>query len=155
MYVQISRFKRHCGKDVTRVRFFQDFMYFSMSPSMVATETAAQSSIGIQTCSGHFSTVFEHFWGNKKFHQKQFFHTKIKNHQISVKKPSFFKFYTFRDAHSHNKLHSERCIAHAITCTYVLVEVYQGFRVSRCCVDIRSNISHPSHSKNHTFILSK
>ena len=50
---------------------------------------------------------------------------------------------------------TERPIFHAISYTYILVDVYQGFFSSRCYAEIGTNISRRSHSKNHKFTPSK
>ena len=117
----------------------------------MALNTAEWHSIGIQTCLGCCPTVFEHFWESWKFSSFQTFSHKNEKSWNFMKKATFFQKFHIQGVYSRSTIYSELCIFHAITCTYILVDVYQGFHVSRVYVEIRFNISHRLHSKNTAY----
>ncbi len=132
-------------------------MFFSSLPSFPSQKrlhNLAQPCIGIQTCSGRPQLLLSTFEKIEKFHRIELFHAKMKNPEISLKRP-FYKFLTFNEVHSDNTIYSKGRIAHAITCIDILLDVYQGFHVSRCSMDIRSNICDRSRSENVLFHATK
>ena len=85
------------------------------------------------------------------FQHKKNFHRKMKNLIILLKIIRFSKKLNFIDLGSPNKKSIDGPIIHAISYTYTLVDVYQGFFNSHRCLEIWSLISQWPHSKNLDF----
>ena len=160
VYLKLGRAKKNFVREISRnrsvkledtfgVTIYPDFMYFQCFHRMMTVQMAIQHSIDSQTCSGCSWTVFIHIWENRKFSSKLFFSSKKYKSEILA-----YILYIFRTSRLHltcspNKIDTEPPIVHTISLANILVDVYQGFRVSHGCVPSWSNIFERSHSEKY------
>ena len=122
---------------------------------VVNPKAAVWHSSGLQSCSEGSPTVLSSFEIIEIFLLEIFLACKIKNPKILLLNHTFWKNYNFTDLYSPRKKSTERPIVHVIRYTYILVDIYQGFRSSHRCEEIWSLNAHRPHSKNMNLSLQK
>ncbi len=93
--IYFEKLLHHCGRDVLCALNSRIFLFLRCHRQLLRSETSTQDSIGIETCSGGFSTVVEQFSENRKILSYRIFSRKNEKSWNFTKKTTFFQKFRF------------------------------------------------------------